>query len=177
MDIFCEQIIKRKFGGKEAGIMLLTLVGAIAILMLTMMVSVLMYFLVFIIAGVLVGMYYIITNFDWEFEYSVTNGDFTCDKIIHRRKRKSIFSIDLHDTEEIGKYSPEKFEGKQFDYTFQVGKTAKGTDGEWYLTGRYDRYGKILIVFSPSNRVLQAIKLNLKRTVDTSALPAPEKEK
>ena len=174
MDIFCEEIIKRKFSAKDAGILLLCLVGAVVILLLPMIFTPLLYFFIFILAGVGFGLYYLITSIDWEFEYSITNGDFTCDKIIHRRKRKPQFSINLHDTEEIGKYDPQKFTGRKFDYVYRVGRTVGGTDGEWYLAGHYGQYGRLLGVFSPSDKVLNAIHPFIKRTVDTSALPKPQ---
>ncbi|WOC31205.1 MULTISPECIES: DUF6106 family protein [Caproicibacterium] len=177
MDIFCEQIIKRKMSGKDIAIMAAAMVGALLVLTLTMMIKELIMFGLLILVGICVGLYYIITSLDWEFEYSITNGDFTCDKIIHRRKRKRQFSIDLHDVEEVGQYDAQKLAGRHFDATYQVGVTAGGAGGEWYLTGHFDKYGTALVVFSPDERVMNAVRTSLKRTVDVSALPKVQQHK
>lgn len=169
MDIFHEQIIKRKFCVRDGLIMAASMVGAVIILLLTMMIPQLFMFGIFILAGVCAAFYYITTSIDWEFEYSVTNGDFTCDKIIHRRKRKRQFSVDLHDTEEIGKYDAEKMAGKNYTAVYQVGETAKGVGGEWYFSGHFEKYGNLLIVFSPDEKTLEAIKPSLKRAVSRAA--------
>lgn len=171
MDIFCEQIIKRKMGAKDIAIMAATVLGALVILTLVMIIPQLFMFALLILAGVCFAIYYIVTSIDWEFEYSITNGDFTCDKIIHRRKRKRQFSIDLHDVDEIGTYDAQKLAGKHFDATYQVGTTANGSSGEWYMTGHFDKYGTILVVFSPDERVQTAVKTSLKRTVSMAAFP------
>lgn len=177
MDIFCEQIIKRRPSGKNVAILVGSSIGAIIILLLVMSLPVLMLVSPLILVGLCAGLYYIITSMDWEFEYSITNDDFTCDKIIHRRKRKRQFAVGLRDVEEIGKYDPQKFAGRNFDATCQVSETANGIDDAWYMTGRFQKYGNTLIVFSPDARILNAIKPSLKHSVDTSAFPAaPEKE-
>lgn len=171
MDIFCEQIIKRKLGAKDIAIMAATMIGALLLLTLTMMIKELFMFGLLILVGICFGIYYVVTSLDWEFEYSITNGDFTCDKIIHRRKRKRQFAIDLHDVDEIGQYDAQKLAGKHFDATYQVGTTVGGTSGEWYITGHFDKYGTILVVFSPDERVMKAVKTSLKHTVSMAAFP------
>jgi hypothetical protein len=171
MDIFSEQIIKRKFCAKDALIITASVIVAVIILLLTLAIPLLSMFAILILAGVCFAFYYMVTSIDWEFEYSITNHDFTCDKIIHRRKRKRQFSVDLHETEEMGKYEEQKFTGRNFDAVYQVGKTAKGTADNWYISGHFEKYGRMLIIFSPDDRILNAIRPSLKRSVSNAAFP------
>lgn len=171
MDIFVEQIIKRKFGALDALVIVGVIIAGLILLTLPLWIPQLFLYWILIVAAVCVGAYYLIGTRAWEFEYSITNGDMTCDKIIHRRRRKRMFSIDLHDVDAMGKYDPQKLQGRKFDCTYFVGEIAKGGADEWYLTGHFDKYGTMLVVFSPDERVLQAIKAGLKRNVANEAFP------
>ena len=57
MDIFCEQIIKRKMSGKDIAIMAAAMVGALLVLTLTMMIKELIMFGLLILVGICVGLY------------------------------------------------------------------------------------------------------------------------
>lgn len=171
MDIFVERIIKRKFGAVDALVILGVVVAGLIVLSLPLFIPQLFMFLIVLVAIVCFGAYYLIGMRLWEFEYSITNGDMTCDKIIQRRRRKRQFNIDLHDVDAMGKYDPQKFQGRQFAHTYFVGENAKGGAGEWYMTGTFEKYGSMLVVFSPDARILKAIQPALKRTVANEAFP------
>ena len=95
MDIFSEQIIKRKFCAKDALIITASVIVAVIILLLTLAIPLLSMFAILILAGVCFAFYYMVTSIDWEFEYSITNHDFTCDKI--KSRNANFFSIEhLH---------------------------------------------------------------------------------
>lgn len=171
MDIFVEQIVKRKMGPIDALVIVGVILAALVVISLPLWIPPLFMLWLLLIAGACFGVYYLIGMRMWEFEYSVTNGDLTCDKIIQRRRRKRQFSIDLHAVSEIGKYDPQKFQNRRVANTYFVGTTAKGAEGDWYLQGEFEQYGPTLIVFSPSERVLEAIKPALKRSVLNEAFP------
>ena len=166
MDVFVEQIVKRKAGMTDylviAGIVLLGVVLILASMIF------LQQFAVIVLAGVIYGAYYLITSRNLEFEYSCTNDDFTVDKIINRRKRKRIASFDLHSVEEMGKYDAAKLEHRSFDKRVNVGADDVGTDA-WYFTVRVKDLGNTLLIFNPDERVLAAVKPFLPRQVAIDA--------
>ena len=92
MDIFVEQIVKKKFGPKDYAIV----AGVVLLGLIIVVLSMMFLYGIALIALILVGFgaYYIITSRSLEFEYSITNGDVTIDRIIYRRKRKRVISID-----------------------------------------------------------------------------------
>ncbi len=166
MDVFVEQIIRRKLNGKDylifAGILVLGIVLILASLLFLPTLS------LFVLVGVCVGGYFLMGTRNLEYEYSVTNGDLTIDKIINRRSRKRIMSFDVHDVEEMGKYDPSKHEGKSYDKRIFVSVTDDGKDG-WYMHFRHKDFGNTLLVFSPDERVLNSIKPFLMRQVSFNA--------
>lgn len=103
MDVFVEQIVKKKMESKEK----LTAVGiAVAALALCCVIfflsGYLMAFTLVLVAAAIFGAYWLITNLNMEFEYAITNGDITVDKIIARRRRKRVVSIDAKEVEVMG---------------------------------------------------------------------------
>lgn len=166
MDIFVEQIVKKKFGGKDYAIVALTVFLGLVILFICMAFFPPALFLALV--GVCAAAYFIITSRNLEFEYSVTNGDLTIDKIVNRRKRKRVVSLDLHNVEEMGKYSAEAHRSKSYAKRYMTAQTDDGRGG-WYLCARQPQTGNVLVVFDPEEKVLNAVKPFLPRQVAVSA--------
>lgn len=166
MDVFVEQIVKKKFGPLDyvifAGVVLAGLVlTALAFVFLPP-------FAVIVFAGVCFGAYYLITSRSLEFEYSVTNGDITIDKIIYRRSRRRVISLDANTVEEMGKYDPEKHRAKSYASRLFTSRLPSG-EGAWYFTARHPKFGYVLVVFDPDEQVLEAIRPFLTRQVAKDA--------
>jgi hypothetical protein len=104
MDIFVEQIVKKRLGPKDYAIITATVFVGLVLIFLSLLIPAITFL---VLIGVCIGAYYLITSRSLEFEYSVTNGDVTIDKIINRRKRKHVISVDAHEIEEIGKFQPD----------------------------------------------------------------------
>ena len=166
MDIFVEQIVKKKFGAKDYAITFLTVFAGLILLFLCLAFFPVALFLVLV--GVCFGAYFIISSRNLEFEYSVTNGDLTIDKIVNRRKRKRVISLDLHNVEEMGKYNPEAHRAKNYVKRYMTGKNDDGRDG-WFLCFNQPQTGMALVVFEPEEKVLNAVKPFLPRQVSVSA--------
>lgn len=166
MDIFVEQIVKKKFGAKDYAITALTVFLGLIILFLCLAFVPSILFLALV--GVCFAIYYIVTSRNLEFEYSVTNGDLTIDKIINRRKRKRVISLDLHNVEEMGKYNAEAHKAKSYAKRYMTGQTDDGRGG-WFLSARQPQVGNVLVVFEPEEKVLKAVKPFLPRQVSVSA--------
>ena len=166
MDIFVEQIVKKKFGPKDYLVFAAVVVVGLALVFLSVLF--LLPFVVLICAGVCFGAYQIITSRNLEFEYSATNGDITVDKIIYRRRRKRLISLDARSVEELGKYDSGKHRGKDYAARIFASELDSG-EGGWYLTARHPQLGHVLVVFSPEERVLEAIRPFLTRQVAKDA--------
>lgn len=156
MDIFVEQLVKKKFDPQDylisAGIILLGIVLVFLSIIFLPPLAIL------VLAAVCYGAYYLITSRSVEFEYSVTNGDITIDKIIYRRKRKRVISVDAHSIEEMGLYDPQKQAGKTYQKRLMVSGEGREAGGEWYFCARDAKVGTMLVVFSPEEKILQAMR-------------------
>ena len=166
MDVFLEQIIKKKASGIDYLIYLGVIVAAIILLLASMIFIHTLSAMVR--AGAMFGAYYLITMRDLEYEYSFTNGDLTVDKIIHRRSRKRLISFDVHTVEEMGKYDPQKHAARDYSKRLIVSQYADGRDS-WYMTFRHSKFGNTLLVFTPDEKILAAVKGFLPRQVAVDA--------
>ncbi|QNK40919.1 DUF6106 family protein [Caproicibacter fermentans] len=166
MDIFVEQLIKKKFGIKDY----LFIFGIIVLGIILVLLSVIILppIAILVLAGVCYGAYYLITSRSLEFEYSVTNGDITVDKIIYQRKRKRVISVDAHTVEEMGKYDAQKLREKSFASRIVASEREDGS-GAWYFCARDSKLGNVLVVFSPDEKTLTAIRPFLPRQVARDA--------
>ncbi len=165
MDIFVEQIVKKKFGPKDYLIAAATVLAGLVLVFLSFLYPPVAFL---VLIGVCFGEYYIISSRSLEFEYSVTNGDITIDKIINRRRRKRVLSADAHDIEEIGKFRPDLLQRKSGYARFFTSEYDDGRDS-WYFCAHHPQKGNVLVVFDPEEKVLKAIKPFLPRQVAFSA--------
>jgi hypothetical protein len=166
MDTFIEQIIKKNYGAKDYLIIAAAILGALALVFASQMFLPSMTAIVFVF--VCIGAYYLITSLNLEFEYSVTNGDITIDKIISRRSRKRVISMDAHDIEIMGKYKSKEHDQKTYDVRLDASDNT-GSEDTWYFSGHHAQKGNVLVIFSPNEKTLTAIKPFLSRQVAIDA--------
>lgn len=166
MDTFIEQIIKKHYGAKDYLITAAAILAALALVMVSRMFLPAATAIVFVF--VCFGAYYLITSRNLEFEYSATNGDITIDKIINRRNRKRVISMDAHDIENMGKYKSNEHEHKTYDVRLNASDNT-GSEDTWYFSGHHAQKGNVLVIFSPNEKTLSAIKPFLSRQVATDA--------
>lgn len=97
MDLFMEYIIKRKKGIKENIITLAIIlcVPSLVYLSIMLMVTPIAPLTFFIIAGILFLAYWLISKMNVEFEYIITNNELDIDKIVSKKTRKRLITIDL----------------------------------------------------------------------------------
>ena len=166
MDIFTEQIVKRKFSGKDWGISFAASLGAVILVFISVFILLPLTGIPLIplavLAGSIYGIYWVVTSRNLEFEYSVTNGDLTVDKIINKKRRKRVISFDVHNTEEMGKYNAQRMAQRQIDKVLMAAETETG-ENAWYMMVRTAKYGRTLLVFSPNDKVLDGIKAGMPR--------------
>ena len=148
-DVFVEYMVKKKTGSKDVLMSLgVSILGAILIFVSIFLTPVSPMIPFLVICGVIYGVYYVISSRSLEFEYSITNGDIAVDKIINRRNRKRLTSFDA---------KAKKLKGKRVDKTIFAAETDDGKDA-WYIIAKSRKTGLTLLVFSPDERCIDAIK-------------------
>lgn len=164
MDVFVEQLVKKPSNGKTLALKLLIGFGVFVVsafclyLMLIGIVAALL-----LIAAAVYGGYFLISGLNSEYEYIVTNGEIDIDKIIAQRKRKRLITA-----------KPSKFEafGKLADAAPVSGITVVEAGGipdeaaeDHYIDFTHDNFGKVRLIFTPTERTIEAIKPFLPRAV------------
>ncbi len=166
MDTFIEQIVKKKFSNLDYLIFIGEILIGFIILLLSW--AFIPFFFSVVFVAVCIAEYYLLTSRNLEYEYSVTNGDITIDKIINKRSRKRLITMDAHEIEAMGKYKPEDHAQKSYD--LRVVASSNGvSDNSWYFFGHHTKKGNVLVVFDPNDTVRMSIKPFLKRQVSIDA--------
>ena len=118
MDSYCEYIVKKRNGGKELGLRALIIVAAIALFIIFMMLGFVMpnfsMITILLAAGSLYGGYILITNMSVEYEYIVTNGEMDIDKIIAKRRRKRLITVNARTFERFGPFKESDHAGETY---------------------------------------------------------------
>ena len=161
MDVFVEYIVKRKNTGKDLALQILILVAAIVLFFVLMAVGmaypVVMSITTVLAFGSLYGGYILFTSQNVEYEYIVTNGEMDVDKIIARRKRKRLVTANARTFESFGVYKPAEHASAQ--YANRIYACGNMNDpGNFYAVMNHAKLGRTLLVFSPNDRVLNALK-------------------
>ena len=173
MDVFIEQLVRRKKEGKDVAVIVLILLGAVVLA------AVLTYLswwylgmpemaLLFII-GIVYACYVLISNQNIEFEYIITNGELDVDRIIAQRKRKRVVTVRCRDFEDFGRYSAQKFASRRFSTRLMVASKKEG-NGLYYAVFNHDTMGHVLMVFEPEERTRKTILPCLNRNISREGL-------
>ena len=97
MDIFSEQLVSHRKSAKETA---LTAGIILAAILLSFLLALILGVLSFVfICGVWFGAWWLITRTDTEYEYILTSSVLDIDKIMAKRSRKRILSLDLKEAE------------------------------------------------------------------------------
>ena len=97
MDIFCEYMVKHKKTAKDSLMAAALIVGAVLLtfIIFLLLFGRLMGFEVFVIAAVWYGAIFLIRKTNIEYEYILTNSVLDIDKIMSKKTRKRVISIDF----------------------------------------------------------------------------------
>lgn len=164
MDVFVEQLVKKPADGKTLALKILIAFGVILVSLfcLYLMLIGIVIALLLIFAAIYGG-FYLISGLNAEYEYIVTNGEIDIDKIIAKRKRKRLITA-----------KPSKFEafGKLADAAPVSGITVVEANGiadeeaeDYYIDFTHDSFGKVRLIFTPTERTLEAVTPFLPRPV------------
>lgn len=107
--------------------------------------------------GILVGGWWFAGSFNVEYEYTVVEGELQIDKILNKRSRKALCAVKLRSAE--GFYSSEK----HIQNATEVNACGEGQ--RYSIEYNDPKYGKTVIIFTPDERTLNAVKPYLPRMI------------
>ncbi len=169
MDIFCEYIVKKKIEVldclKLVGIIVAAFVLAFAALILGLNFDM---GIGFLLVAVVFYFAFMFSKFIYtEFEYALTNSELDIDKIIGRSRRKRFVSVDFKKAEICACVNDEKY-SSEYTNTTNIKKIYNATgksDYEIYFVDYYGDGGKERILFQPTDKMKDAMKLMNPRTI------------
>ncbi len=169
MDTFFEQIVsKRKSFGEiflQTGIWVFGIfIGVWALLFTYLNYHFIFMAVALVVLLMWVGMYYLSRSMNIEYEYALTNGYFDLDKITAKSKRRRLVSLECKNVERFGRYDPAAHQNIHYDKKV-IAISRKPSDEQYFLTVRLAEQGHTLIVITPNERVLGAIRQFLPRQV------------
>lgn len=162
MDNFAEQLVKKnEMASEKTKRTLMTVAGiigtlvfiAFGILMLGNPVLSLVGFLLAAAAGY--GTFTTIQSSYVEYEYAFTNGELDIDKIIAKKKRKALISVEVNKFTDFGKYTDDPDEPENMTVVISSDNIASH---EYYADFQHEDYGLTRLVFAPDDRMLDNIK-------------------
>ena len=159
MDNIAEQLIsKQPTSGDRAKLALIS-VGGILLASVAMFFAIItgIMVLVLVAVGLIAGTVYYISGAYVEYEYIITNDEMDIDKIIGKRKRKRMITVDLSGAEDFAPYPSEQ--DIKADAT--VFATSGSEKDAYYLVTAHSSYGKVKIIFNPNEKIREAIMQEL----------------
>ncbi len=167
MDTFFEQIIRIK---KSPALWVLTVIiwlVAAAVSVFLFITNLLGMLTAFAIIALGYGAWWLTGKFNVEYEYIVTNEDLDVDMIINKASRKRMASISLSKVERVEKFNPSFLANvKKENLVFACNKN----DPNAYLIVASPENIRVnYIVFSPNEKLKNAIKKALPKFVSNSA--------
>ncbi len=156
MEVFCEHMVERKKTNKEAAIRMGSVAAAI---ILTLMIILFLFgrimgLEVLIIFAVWYGVMAIFKRTDIEYEYILTNSTMDVDKIMSRKARKRLVTIDFKSIDECA--PADKLEAPTGVTIMDC--TGDFDDGGVYYVDFQKNSQRTRLYFQPNARILQNIK-------------------
>jgi len=166
MDNFCEQLVTKKQTGAQIFIkyllvLLLFLIGLVAIILLSYIIP---FTFAFVASGVIVFIgINLINNSNFEYEYIFTNGELDVDKIIAKRQRKRILTVDIKSFSSFGKLSNETIIKNMVITKIMADDGI--AENTYYADFKSSKHGQTRLYFSPNERLLENMKHFLPRNL------------
>lgn len=161
MDMFAEQLVEKPQNSSDSLKKVLIIAGGGVIIAPLIILSTVIPFIFILIAGAAYLIYILFTGLNVEYEYTVTNGYLDIDKIIAKRKRVNIVSVEAKDFTAFG--SAESIDDGGFNGTTII--AAGGEEERYYAEFSDESHGACRLVFSPDEKVLSCIRPYLPRNL------------
>ena len=158
MDNIAEQLVEKRSTGADTAKKILISAAALILASFFMYLAMMGAFTMVIFAVlVLAGGVWLLGGFGIEYEYIVTNNEMDIDKIIGRRKRKRMITVDISQAEDFAPYPSEQ--DTQVDATVHA-YSGSETDA-YYLIAKHSSYGTVKLIFNPNEKIREAIMQEL----------------
>ncbi|MCL2089080.1 MAG: hypothetical protein FWH14_06325 [Oscillospiraceae bacterium] len=160
-DVFFEQIVPKRPEKKDAVKGVLILLGTLAVFSLLLFLAAFMRELAPLIILAALGVFYLgvllYRNLSVEFEYIITNGELDVDKIIAKRKRKRILSVNVKTFDARGSFSKDEQLRERYDTKIFACSHIDDTEN-MYAIFSHKTFGKTLLVITPNQKIEENIK-------------------
>ena len=161
MDLFLEYIIKRKKGVMENILTLVIIlsVPSLVYLSLILLATPLAPLTLFVIAGIIFLAYHLISRMNVEFEYIVTNNELDIDKIIARKTRKRLITVDLRKIDFSAPVTSSAHTNELSKQATNVIYADSGLAENAYFIN-FEKDGQTYrVFFSPTEKIVDAMKM------------------
>jgi len=173
MDAFIEQLVKKKRTPADTAktILIIIMTGLIPVFLGSIaFYADFAYFIYIAFFALLILIYtawYLISSQYIEYEYAVTNSNLTVDKVIAKRRRKKILSIEIRELENLAKLNSEVFQDKNKKCIKYYTAARDVNDSDTYCAFFNSAVlgGMCTLIFSPDSKIINAMRPYLKRDI------------
>lgn len=171
MDIFCEYIVKHKKSGIDYLIMAGLYIAAVLLTFIVMLFYNYTFGLgLLLIAGIWYGAFILTRNRFIEYEYALTNNEMDIDKIMAKKRRKHIVTVDFKQIEICAGVDDSMY-ASEFNNTQSLTKTYDFSgicDYPAYFVDFVSSNGKTRVIFNPTDKMKESLRLINPRAVHIS---------
>lgn len=163
MDNIAEQLVQKRRTSADLTKKVLVSLGALILASFFMFIAIITGFYVSVIfaVGILAGGVWLLGNFSVEYEYIVTNNEMDIDKIIGRRKRKRMITVDISNAEDFAPYPSEN----DISADVTVHAYSGSETNAYYLLVNHSGYGRVKVIFNPNEKIREAIMQEIPNTL------------
>jgi len=164
-DVFVEHMIKQQTTVRQYCIRGAAIVGVLVVSVLTLLI---LYTLLPLTVFLAVwGARAVFRATSYEFEYIVTNGELDVDRIMGRRSRKRVLTVNCKDFEILAPVKPEYTEPYNTQpFARRINAAGSPKSQARYFAVFKDRDGaNTLLIFEPDERMLKAFRVYIPRKI------------
>jgi hypothetical protein len=124
-------------------------------------------FMLLPVFGAVWGMTILWHRLDLEFEYIITNGEMDVDKIMGRRSRKRLFTVDCRTFDILAPCKEEyrnEIESQSVTCRIDV-SSHPGAPGRWFAVYNAKDGARTLLIFEPNDKMLDAFGLYIRSKI------------
>ncbi|MBQ3038319.1 MAG: hypothetical protein IJD30_03980 [Clostridia bacterium] len=160
MDIFCEYIVRHKNTAKDYLLIAAASVGAMLLSFIIMLFSSYLFGLgLLLIAAVWYGLYFLIKSRQIEYEYILTNSELDVDKIMGRRRRKRVISVDFKHIELCARVDDERYSHQLSSKPDKVYDFTGISDNDKYFVDFHSKDNRTRMFFQPTDKMKENIRI------------------
>lgn len=158
-DFYTEQLVKKRKDGKDVLVNIILVILTLLSVWAVMMMPLLIILPILMVAADI----FILHRMDVEYEYIYINGDLDIDKVMHKEKRKHLFSVNINDMELLAP------EGSREIADYKVSKVlnycGNTTDLSHYALIAKQSGQLVKVLFEPNESLIEGVYLLAPRKV------------